>query len=161
MIKELYEEIKRLAGKKFIIGKIYKFETYLFPPSTRYFSRIGVEFFDSSIIEVTPASTVFSNQPKLEPVGEKIPLEFDEETKYLDSALRDDLPRAGDLWRCSRKMNVYHGTNRWANIEEISNDWFVCEGESGLTIICNTGENICIPKNMIDGENGWKLIHRT
>jgi len=68
-MKELYEEIKKLAGDKFVAGKIYKFETCIMPPDN--INNSNPKFFRSKIKEVIPTSYY-----ELEEIGEDIPLQF-------------------------------------------------------------------------------------
>jgi hypothetical protein len=90
MITKLYNEIKKIAGNKFVVGKIYKFECYLFPPGI---SHENPQSFNSSIVEITPAFAGMGNLPSLEEIGEKIPLEFKEEHNDLSKLLIDDISK--------------------------------------------------------------------
>ena len=71
MLTDLYKEIQRLAGDKFVKGKIYKFETYIFPPNH---DNQSLKLFDSKITETIPS------QNGLVQIGQSIKINFEEDS---------------------------------------------------------------------------------
>lgn len=79
MITKLYEEIQKVAGDKFVVGKIYKFETCIFPPGL---GKQTPETFGSQITEMAP---VYPSE--LKTAGKPIKINFDCEQEYIKNLL--------------------------------------------------------------------------